>query len=71
MPLMLRQLTHVHREASAGAETAEVAIEAIAVIVAEAAAVVITPRQLNKHIHFIRKGWSFIWLSLFLFCLGA
>ena len=68
MPLMLRQLTHVHREASAGAETAEVAI---AEIVAEAAAVVITPRQLNKHIHFIRKGWSFIWLSLFLFCLGA
>lgn len=68
MPLMLRQLTHVHREASAGAETAEVAI---AEIVAEAAAVVITLRQLNKHIHFIRKGWSFIWLSLFLFCLGA
>ena len=68
MPLMLRQLTHVHREASAGAETAEVAIEEI---VAEAAAVVITLRQLNKHIHFIRKGWSFIWLSLFLFCLGA
>ena len=65
---MLRQLTHVHREASAGAETAEVAI---AEIVAEAAAVVITLRQLNKHIHFIRKGWSFIWLSLFLFCLGA
>lgn len=68
MPLMLRQLTHVHREASAGAETVEVAI---AEIVAEAAAVVITLRQLNKHIHFIRKGWSFIWLSLFLFCLGA
>lgn len=64
MPLMLRQLTHVHREASAEAETAEVAI---AEIVAEAAAVVITLRQLNKHIHFIRKGWSFIWLSLFYF----